>query len=239
VTEFNYIQNSREEALAGAKRLVADSVWKQANIEIRDGITFPETAEILGGSVPTGVPLEDAIVVRNIKRAWDYCLSHIDEPVNLDLIENYNNTLGDNGLTPGIGKLRKMTVLVSGSSYQPPIPEREEVVKELEEIGKLANPIEKALTYFTRISREQWFRDGNKRTATLVANHSLIQDGVALFNPDVKSRDSQRIFFEKLIAFYEHPEQEPDFQQYLYETGVQELKSGLLMVDALKDDSVR
>ena len=40
---FEYIKTDRKTAVAAAKRLVIDSIWKRANIELVKGITFPET----------------------------------------------------------------------------------------------------------------------------------------------------------------------------------------------------
>lgn len=44
------------------------------------------------------------------------------------------------------------------------------------------SPEDRALLMFCRITRGQWFNDGNKRTALMTANHALINDGIGVFS---------------------------------------------------------
>lgn len=44
--KYNYHHIERKLALDAAKRLVVDSIWKIANIELASGISFPETQVI-------------------------------------------------------------------------------------------------------------------------------------------------------------------------------------------------
>ncbi|MCB5635116.1 cell filamentation protein Fic, partial [Bifidobacterium animalis] len=39
-----------------------------------------------------------------------------------------------------------------------------------------------AMLLFGAVTRGQWFSDGNKRTALMVANHQLIHDGIGVFS---------------------------------------------------------
>ena len=63
-------------------------------------------------------------------------------------------------------------------------------------------PLTMAIGVFCRVCRVQLFANGNKRTATMKANHQLIHDGVGLFAlplPDLMGEDFRRV----LTDYYE------------------------------------
>jgi hypothetical protein len=102
---FEYNETDRETAIYTAKRLVIDSIWKIANIEIRKGITFPETVEIFEGRVPAGSDVEKVVVVNNLKHAWQFLLDNVDYPLDFQLVSEYNRLVGA-GMEKDPGKLR-------------------------------------------------------------------------------------------------------------------------------------
>lgn len=71
----------RRTAVELAKRLLVDSIWRTAKIEV-DGVTFPDTQEIFDGRAPEGMSVDDIVTVNNIKRAWRFLLDNIDYPVD-------------------------------------------------------------------------------------------------------------------------------------------------------------
>lgn len=85
------------------------------------------------------------------------------------------------------------------------------------------DPIEKALFFFDKITREQWFNNGNKRTATMVANHVLLQNNCAVFAIPVEEKST---FMQNLVDYYE-TENANKFNSYLYNTAIEHLPSGL------------
>lgn len=48
---------------------------------------------------------------------------------------------------------------------------------EISSLMKIESPEDRALLMFCKITRGQWFNDGNKRTALMTANHALINAG--------------------------------------------------------------
>lgn len=200
---FEYIKIDREKAIDAAKRLVVDSIWKSANIELVKGITFPETQEIFEGRIPANADVEKVIVVNNLKRAWMFLFENIDYPLDLQLASEYNRIIGEGGLYPNPGKLRDQIVRISGSNYVPLIPTYENVREQIKWISKIENPIDKGLEIFCLSSRGQWFNNGNKRTAQMLANHLFLQENVAVFAvPDVY----KEVFTERLVNYYESAE---------------------------------
>ena len=60
----------------------------------------------------------------------------------------------------------------SGTDYEPPVPNKDKTVAELEAIltDADASTTDKALAAFTWGARGQFFWDGNKRTSLMLAN---------------------------------------------------------------------
>lgn len=222
---FEYIKTDRKTAVAAAKRLVIDSIWKSANIELVKGITFPETQEIFEGRIPANADVEKVIVVNNLKRAWMFLFDNIDYPLDLQLASEYNRIIGEGGLYPYPGKLRDQIVRISGTNYVSLIPTYESVREQIHWVNKIENPINKGLEAFALSSRGQWFNNGNKRTAQMIANHLFLQENVAVLAiPDTH----KELFTEYLVSYYESAES-TRLKTFLYETSVEMLPSGLTM----------
>jgi Fic family protein len=80
------------------------------------------------------------------------------------------------------GKYRKQQVFISGTDYLPPkhgeIPElMKTFIKSISEMEKNLHPVTLAATLHERIATIHPFIDGNGRTARLVMNLSLLQNG--------------------------------------------------------------
>ncbi|PHI39374.1 hypothetical protein CBG46_01135 [Actinobacillus succinogenes] len=204
---------------------MVDSIWKSANIELVKGINFPETQEIFEGRIPANADVEKVIVVNNLKRAWMFLFDNLDYPLDLQLASEYNRIIGEGGLYSNPGKLRDQIVRISGTNYIPLIPSYENVREQINWVNKIENPIDKGLEIFTLSSRGQWFNNGNKRTAQMLANHLFLQDNAAVLAiPDIHKEQ----FMEHLVNYYESDDS-LILKNFLYETSVEMLPSGLTM----------
>lgn len=166
---------NRLKAVELAKRLLVDAIWKTANIEV-DGITFPDAQEIFEGRAPSNMEVNDIIVVNNIKRAWMFLFENIGRPIDWRYVSEYNRILGE-GLIRDAGKLRTNDVRIGGTDRIPELPTMESSHDEISSLMKIESPEDRALLMFCKITRGQWFNDGNKRTALMTANHALINAG--------------------------------------------------------------
>lgn len=166
---------NRLKAVELAKRLLVDAIWKTANIEV-DGITFPDAQEIFEGRAPSNMEVNDIIVVNNIKRAWMLLFENIGRPIDWRYVSEYNRILGE-GLIRDAGKLRTNDVRIGGTDRIPELPTMESSHDEISSLMKIESPEDRALLMFCKITRGQWFNDGNKRTALMTANHALINAG--------------------------------------------------------------
>ena len=91
----NDTTTDRRTAVELAKRLLVDSIWRTAKIEV-DGVTFPDTQEIFDGRVPEGMSVDDIVTVNNIKRAWGFLLENICERENAaDVLSDLQAWVGE------------------------------------------------------------------------------------------------------------------------------------------------
>lgn len=117
--------------------------------------------------------VNDIIVVNNIKRAWMFLFENIGRPIDWRYVSEYNRILGE-GLIRDAGKLRTNDVRIGGTDWIPELPTMESSHDEISSLMKIESPEDRALLMFCKITRGQWFNDGNKRTALMTANHALI-----------------------------------------------------------------
>lgn len=143
--------------------------------------------------------VDDIVTVNNIKRAWRFLLDNIDYPVDWQYIREYNRIIGE-GLVRDAGRLREYGVRVGGTGWVPEIPAVESSQERVRGILEESEGEATALLLFGAVTRGQWFSDGNKRTALMVANHQLIHDGIGVFSipPEDKAQ-----FVSMLLRYYE------------------------------------
>ena len=115
--------------------------------------------------------------MNNIKRAWGFLLGNIDYPVDWQYIREYNRIIGE-GLVRDAGRLREYGVRIGGTGWVPEIPTVESSQERVRGILEESEGEDTAMLLFGAVTRGQWFSDGNKRTALMVANHQLIHDGI-------------------------------------------------------------
>lgn len=90
------------------------------------------------------------------------------------------------------------------------------------------SPEDRALLMFCRITRGQWFNDGNKRIALMTANHALINAGIGVFSisPSLK-----REFTTRLLHYYESNDDVP-FRSWLKDNAIGRLPGGITSVES-------
>lgn len=216
----------RMTAVELAKRQLIDVMWKTANIEV-DGITFPDTQEIFEGRAPANMAVDDIIVVNNIKRAWMFLFENVDQSVDWQYVSEYNRILGE-GLIRDAGKLRTNDVRIGGTDWIPELPTMESSHDGISSLMKIESPEDRALLMFCKITRGQWFNDGNERTALMTANHALINAGVGVFSisPSLK-----REFTTRLLRYYESNDDVP-FRSWLKDNAIGRLPGGITSAES-------
>jgi hypothetical protein len=157
-----------------------ENIYHSARLE-GCNVTFPDTKTILDGISVANLKMNDVECILNLRDAWKYLIANIEKPFNLEFICKINELVARNeSLEWGI--LRTGTVGIGGTDYQPAIPEKEQVLKEINTILNLKSVTEKAIRYFLWACRSQLFWDGNKRTSALCANKILVFEGKGLLS---------------------------------------------------------
>jgi len=185
------------------ERLSIDLSWKSSQIE-GNTYTLLETERLLREKqTAEGKTNMEAQMLLNHKKAIDLVLDGAPEifPINRSKIEKIHSALVFGlGVESGI---RTTGVGITGTNYKPPAYEQD-VLRALSQVCQIVNrrdnSFEKALILLVLISYIQPFSDGNKRTARIVCNASLINDK----HCPLSFRTTDSLTFKKaMLLFYE------------------------------------
>lgn len=169
---------TKEQNLFLAKKVLVFNIYNSARLE---GIntTYPDTKTILEGINVSSLKLDEINCILNLRDAWNYVLSNIDEEVDLDFICKVNFFVSRNESLEW-GVLRNGKVGINGVDYIPEIPQKNIIIKNIKEILEQGSITEKTLNLMLYLMRSQIFWDGNKRTSMIIANKILISNGCGI-----------------------------------------------------------
>ena len=185
------------------ERLAIDLSWKSSQIE---GNTYSllETERLLKEQeTADGKRKDDATMLLNHKEALDFIISEPNyvAPLTISSIEDIHSLL-INGL--GVERnIRTRRVGISGTNYKP-LDNEHQIKEALQGMCDLVNKrtcvFEKSLLLLVLISYIQAFGDGNKRTARIISNAVLINNGYC----PVSFRTINSVEYKKaMLLFYE------------------------------------
>lgn len=208
----NKYKLTKEQNMFIARKMVVNNIYSGAKVE-GVNITFPETKAIVDGANVGRLNMDEILVIHNLKAAWKYTLNNIDKPLDLDFICRINEDVSrDESLAWGV--LRTGRVGIGGTDYVPDIPQEQAVVKDIDSIMSAENSAtEKALNLYCFLCRNQLFWDGNKRTAFIVANKYLIDNGCGLLT--IADKDINE-FNAKLTNYYNSEKNIEELKAFLY-----------------------
>ena len=214
----NKFKLTREQNVFVAKRNIVDYIWKSANLE-GIGVTYPETQTIYDGGIVNGLTVDNIIAINNLKYAWQFILENDEIECNFNVLCHLHKLTCDKlVLDQNLGKLRTTPVNIGGTTWKPDFPIESQVKEELQDL--LSQPektsTEIAIEVMLWVMRRQMFIDGNKRVAMLLANKIMIDNGCGIITI---SLENQKLFFEKLIKFYETGDN-TDLKKWLYDTSI-------------------
>ena len=200
-----------------AKKKWDENVYCGMRMENR-AVTFPQTKTILSGVNVPNVQLDDIQAILNMRDAWRFLLSSISERITLDYLCKLNGYIARNEALEW-GKLRTGTVSISGTDYEPPVPQQGVVTRQLNDdiLNADDTATGKALSAFVWGARGQFFWDGNKRTSMTLANKILISAGAGILTITDKYMEE----FNVLLLQYYNTGKSDDLKQFLYENAIQ------------------
>ena len=214
----NKFKLTREQNIFVAKRNIVDYIWKSANLE-GIGVTYPETQTIYEGGIVNGLTVDNIIAINNLKYAWQFILENDEIECDFNVLCHLHKLTCDKlVLDQNLGKLRTTPVNIGGTTWKPDFPIESQVKEELQDL--LSQPektsTEIAIEVMLWVMRRQMFIDGNKRVAMLLANKIMIDNGCGIITI---SLENQKLFFEKLIKFYETGDN-TDLKKWIYDTSI-------------------
>lgn len=190
---------TKEDNIFFAKRKLIDNLYKSANLE-GIAVTFADTVAFVN-NVNTGkISIDDMLKLKGLKDAWEYILNTIDVELTIDYIKKIHFEICKGQNIEPLGEFRDRGVGITGTSYRPKLPSECNYGKELNDIMKIENNLDRSITLFLWIQRSQMFLDGNKRVANLIANKEMIRNGLGILAVPVEKIGE---YFTILIDFYE------------------------------------
>ncbi len=196
---------SKENNIFNAKRIMVDSIYKQANLE-GIAVTFADTQSILNNINIENVTPTEISKICCLRDGWNYLFDHIDDTVDLIFLETIHELTARFDVPyQYLGKLRNEDVMISGTDWRPEIPNADKIHSDLQELNHIECITDRALSIGLYIMRSQMFKDGNKRVGSFAANKILIANGKGIFNVPVKL---DGMFKQKLVDYYESNDNE-------------------------------
>ena len=203
---------SVEDNVEFAKRQIVDSIYKEARVE-GINVTFPETQQIYDGFMVNSLSYEDTTKIINLKHAWFFVFDSLEYPFDLRYMRHINAIIETN-LIRNAGVVRNISVRISGTDWIPEIPSPEKIDTEINRIRQIENPTDRSLELMLSVMRGQYFEDGNKRTAQLVANHEMISNGCGIISVPVELKTE---FSSLLVDYYESADSK-QIKEFLYDS---------------------
>lgn len=213
--ELNYLNNLHKKYIRNIKPLTIsqylkeleilaiDLSWKSGEIE-GNTYTLLETEALLKfQELAEGKKQEEARMLLNHKDALDFIIAEPDylSPLTTSRIEDIHSFL-----IKGLGverNIRERGIGIGGTDYRP-LSIHQQIVEAMQQMYDLVNSrnnvYEKALLLLVLISYIQAFNDGNKRTARIISNAILMENGYCpLSFRTVKASDYKKA----MLLFYE------------------------------------
>lgn len=195
-------ENHKANALFRVKKLLPEFVWNTTVLE-DNPFTFPEVKTLLDGVTIGGHALSDEQQVLNQARSLLRLLDlvkHDQFAINKMIFCELNSIVAfEEALKWGV--FRDGPVSIAGTTYKPSNHEKlDEIFKSgCDFLLSLNNVMERSLVFFLFGAYQQFFYDGNKRTARLMMNGELLRHGYdAISIPAARKQE----FNEKMMRFY-------------------------------------
>lgn len=201
---------TKKENVFLAKKVLVSSIYNSAKLE---GIntTYPDTKTILDGANVPSLRLDEINCILNLRDAWNFVLSNIDEAITLDFICKINSFVSRNESLEW-GVLRTGKVGINGVDYIPDIPNEAKIIADIKNIMEEKNITRRSLVLMLYLMRTQVFWDGNKRTSMIVANKVMIENGCGV----ITIKEEYFKEFNSLLTEYYNTNEMESLLKFLY-----------------------
>lgn len=199
-----------------AKKLLPDVVFNMASLE-GNPFTYPEVQTLLEGITIGGHKVSDEQQIFSIRNGWNHLFDIVkknNSSIDTNIFNEFNYIVAkDEALISG--SFRTGQVRIAGTEFVPPKAEDlNEIFKnELPKLMKRCKTTtDLALEIFLWGALNQFYYDGNKRTARLVSNMILLANGQGIFN--IKAKD--RLEFNTLMVEFYNTREADNIFNFLY-----------------------
>ena len=201
---------SQKENVFLAKERLNSIIYNSVKLEGFNTNYF-NVKKILNGSNVPSLRLDEINCILNLRDAWNFVLSNIDEPITLELICKIN-TFVSRGESLEWGVLRTGKVGINGVDYIPDILDETKIIADIKNIMKEENITKRSLVLMLYLMRTQAFWDGNKRTSMIVANKIMIENGCGV----ITIKEEYFKEFNSLLTEYYNTNKMESLLEFLY-----------------------
>lgn len=205
------------------KNIKNEHIWASNKIE-GNSLTLNETETILNGVTVSGASLKDTLEVVDLSEAFDYMRDLIanKQPLDKIVIRDLNRlvTYGTSESKAEAGNFRSVFVQPAGIKGKNPYADPYDVPKKVDELVSWSNeasntmhPVQYAAELHYRFVTIHPFVDGNGRTARLLMNFALSENGYPFVNLK-GSPEERNEYIDALVAGNERNDMEP-FVEYI------------------------
>lgn len=185
------------------KKNMPGIVWNTLSTLENNPATLPQTETILQGYSVNGISIDELLQVKNYGAACKFLIEMIKNQ-SFSLNEQTACTLhGILGKEEALewGVFRKHQVHINNVTFIPPVPDSlcNIAEKGFVYLKSIQDPKQRAFITFLWMSRNQFFYDCNKRTASLMLNGELLSNNYYPFSILETKRDE---FNTNLSEFY-------------------------------------
>ena len=201
---------TKKENISLAEYMLVFIIYNSAKLE---GIntTYPDTKTILDGANVPSLRLDEINCILNLRDAWNFVLSNIDEAITIDFICKINSFVSRNESLEW-GVLRTGKVGINGVDYIPDIPNEAKIIADIKNIMEEKNITRRSLVLMLYLMRTQAFWDGNKRTSLIVANKIMIENGCGV----ITIKEEYFKEFNSLLTEYYNTNEMESLLEFLY-----------------------
>ena len=201
---------TKKENISLAEYMLVFIIYNSAKLE---GIntTYPDTKTILDGANVPSLRLDEINCILNLRDAWNFVLSNIDEAITIDFICKINSFVSRNESLEW-GVLRTGKVGINGVDYIPDIPNEAKIIADIKNIMEEKNITRRSLVLMLYLMRTQAFWDGNKRTSLIVANKIMIENGCGV----ITIKEEYFKEFNSLLTEYYNTNKMESLLEFLY-----------------------
>lgn len=201
---------TKKENVFLAKKVLVSSIYNSAKLE-GINVNYQDTKTILDGANVPSLRLDEINCILNLRDAWNFVLSNIDEAITLDFICKINSFVSRNESLEW-GVLRTGKVGINGVDYIPDMPNEAKIIADIKNIMEEKNITRRSLVLMLYLMRTQVFWDGNKRTSMIVANKIMIENGCGV----ITIKEEYFKEFNSLLTEYYNTNKMESLLKFLY-----------------------